>query len=58
MMDLILQARGDLNHFTFDCSSTLVTIQSQLEKGASWLSQNRAGGSKVYKKFSFSACSI
>ena len=58
MMDPILQARGELDHFTFDCSSTLVIIQSWLEKGASWLSQKRAGGSKVYKKFSFSTCSV
>ena len=55
-MDLIPQARGDVNRLTFGCPSTIVIVVTVGE--ANWPSLNRTGGSSVYHKFSSPACHI
>ena len=53
-MDLIPQARGDVNRLTFGCPSTIVLVVTVGE--ASWPSLNRTGGPSVYQKFSSPTC--
>ena len=33
-MDPVPQAKGDMNHLTFGCPSTIVIVQSRLERPA------------------------
>ena len=47
--------KGRCNCLPFDSPSAPITIQSQLERGPS---QNRAGSSSVFKKFSSPPCHI
>lgn len=59
VIDPTPQVRGDVNHLTFSCPSTLITIQScTLGEGASQPSQNRVSSSSVNKKFSSSYCYV